>query len=118
VLAAVTFALAAAVAYPATLIGAWFPEARPLMVSLSRATFFLAPGLVALDQMSGNAREAVRANPLTGLFESYRSVFVDGATPELWQLAIPLGAAALLLALFVPLFRHEQAHLPKLVGME
>lgn len=115
VLLAVTFLLALAAAYPAALAGLWFPDARPLLVNIARATFFIAPGVVALDQVRGAANEWLRANPLTGLFESYRSVFLDGQSPAAWQIVLPCAAAALLLALFVPLFRREEPHMAKLV---
>ena len=118
VLVAINFLLAMAVAYPATIAGVWFPQARPLLISLARATFFIAPGLIALDQVRGATQDWLRVNPLTGLFESYRSVFLEGQSPAAWQLMIPLAAAALVLAVFVPLFRREQTHLPKLLGME
>jgi ABC-type polysaccharide/polyol phosphate export permease len=115
VLLAVSFLLALAAAYPAALAGLWFPDARPLLHNLARASFFIAPGVVALDQVHGAANEWLRANPLTGLFESYRSVFLEGQSPAAWQLLLPCGAAALLLVLFVPLLRREEPQMAKLV---
>jgi lipopolysaccharide transport system permease protein len=111
----VSFLLALAAAYPAALIGLWFPGARPFMVNLSRALFFVAPGVVALDQVHGAANDWLRANPLTGLFESYRSVFLEGHSPAAWELLFPTLAAAILLALFVPLCRREEPQMAKLV---
>lgn len=118
VLVAVNFLLAVAVAYPATIAGVWFPQARPLMISLARATFFVAPGLIALDQVRGATQDWLRINPLTGLFESYRSVFLEGHSPAAWQLLIPLAAAAVVLLVTLPLFRREQAQIPKLLGQD
>lgn len=115
VLVAVTFAVAVALAYPVALIGLWFPETRGVMLSFTRAAFFLAPGVVALDEVAGDTREWLRANPLTGLFEAYRSVFLEGVSPAAWELLVPCGFAAVTLALFVPLFRHEGPQFAKLV---
>jgi ABC-type polysaccharide/polyol phosphate export permease len=115
VLLAVSFLLALAAAYPAALAGLWFPDARPILVNLARALFFVAPGVVALDQINGAAHDWLRANPLTGLFESYRSVFLEGHSPAAWELLFPCFAAAILLVLFVPLCRREEAHMAKLV---
>ncbi len=115
VLLAATFLLAVAAAYPAALIGVWYPNARPFLVSLARAAFFVAPGFVALDQIHGDAREWLRLNPLSGIFESYRSVFVDGASPAAWELLVPLATALLVLAALVPVFRREAPHLAKVV---
>jgi ABC-type polysaccharide/polyol phosphate export permease len=63
-----TFIFAAAVAYPAALIGLWVPDMRAFVVSFVRTLFFLAPGLVALNRIRGTTGEIVHLNPLTGLF--------------------------------------------------
>ena len=54
-------------------------------------------------------------NPLTGLFESYRAALLYGHAPAAWELLYPLGIAAVLLAVFLPIYRSEQRHLAKLV---
>jgi lipopolysaccharide transport system permease protein len=115
VLLAVTLLLAIAVAYPAALFGLWFPQLRPFAVSTVRAAFFLAPGMVALDQIHGRTADWIRANPLTGLFEAFRSVFLDGAAPAWWELAYPTATALALLLVFVPLFAREQRHFAKVL---
>jgi lipopolysaccharide transport system permease protein len=116
VLLAVTFALALALAYPASLVGAWAPDMAPFATSGVRTLFFLAPGLVALPDVTGTAHELLPINPLTGLFESYRSVFLEGAAPAAWELAVPLGAALAVLAVSVPLYRREQRHFAKVLA--
>src|SRR5215210_852801 len=93
VLVATTFLVAVATAYPVALIGLWFPDTRPIMVSLTRAAFFLAPGVVALEQISDETSDWLRANPLTGLFEAFRSVFLYGHSPAAWQLLLPCAYA-------------------------
>lgn len=115
VLLAATFVLAVAAAYPAALIGLWYPNARPFMVSLARAAFFVAPGFVALAQIHGRAHDWLRLNPLSGIFESYRSVFLSGASPAAWALLVPFAMALIVLALLVPVFRREAPHLAKVM---
>lgn len=115
VVLAVTLVLGVAVAFPVTLIGVWAPDLRGLMLSLVRAAFFLAPGLVTLAKISGRTNDLVRLNPLTGLFEGMRHAVLYGSTPPAWTLLYPLAAAALLLAVFVPVYRREQAHFAKVV---
>jgi lipopolysaccharide transport system permease protein len=110
-----TFVVAVATAYPVALLGLWFPDARPVMLSFTRAAFFLAPGVVALDQISGETGDWLRANPLTGLFEAFRSVFLDGESPAAWELLLPCAYAVVALTLFVPLFRREGPQFAKLV---
>ena len=104
-----------ACAYPASLIGLWFSDLRPFVVSFVRTAFFLAPGLVVLADITGRANDLVKLNPLTGVFEAYRDVFMYGERPALWELGIPLAWALALFAAFVPLYRREQRQFAKLV---
>ena len=84
-------ALAVAVAYPAALFALWFPDLRPFLVSVMRTLFFLAPGLVPLSQIYGYTDDVLKANPLTGLFESYRAVLQYGEAPEWLDARLPAG---------------------------
>jgi ABC-type polysaccharide/polyol phosphate export permease len=112
---AATLAIALSFAYAATLVGVWFPDLRIFAVSLLRTLYFVAPGLVALSEISGRANDLLKINPLTGLFESWRDVLLYGQSPAAWELAIPFGFAAVALALLVPVYRHEQVHFAKVV---
>jgi lipopolysaccharide transport system permease protein len=112
-LVVVTMACAAAVAYPAALIGLWFREMHNFVVSGVRTLFFLAAGLISLDAVHGTARELLPLNPLTGIFESYRSVLIRGESPAWWHLLYPLAFAGLLLAVFLPIYRREQPQFAK-----
>ena len=111
----VNILLAVAAAYPAILLGIWLRELRTFVVSFVRTLFFLGPGLVPLEQTSEGVREVLRLNPLTGLFEAYRDVFLNGETPAAWELVYPLCAAVILLAVFVPVYRVEQRQFAKVV---
>jgi lipopolysaccharide transport system permease protein len=111
----VNFALAVAFAYPAALLTIWVPDLRPFVLSFIRTLFFVAPGLVALQDIEGTTQDLVKINPLTGLFEAYRDALLYGQAPEAWELLVPLTAAALLAAVFVPMYRSEQRHLAKVL---
>jgi ABC-type polysaccharide/polyol phosphate export permease len=113
---AVTLLLALGVAWPAALLGLWFPSIKPLAAQGMRILFFAAPGLIALSEVSDEVRRWIVLNPLTGLFESFRHVFLYGTSPEWWQLAYPAGVALALIAAFLPLYRREQRHFAKLVS--
>jgi lipopolysaccharide transport system permease protein len=113
---AATVALSTALAYPAALLGVWYPEMVPFVVSLVRALFFLAPGLVALDAITGTARDVLPYNPFTGIFEAFRDALLYGQAPAAWELLVPLGVAALIMAVAIPIYRRDQEHLAKLVG--
>jgi ABC-type polysaccharide/polyol phosphate export permease len=113
---AATVAFSVALAYPTSLIGIWYPEIVPFAVSLVRALFFVAPGLVALDQVAGTTRDLLPLNPLTGLFESFRDALLYGQAPAAWELLVPAAATLLVLGVSLPAYRRDQAHLAKLVG--
>lgn len=115
VVLAETLILGVAIAYPTTLIGIWAPDLRGLMLSLVRAAFFLAPGLVTLDAIVGRTNTVMRFNPLTGLFEAMRHAVLYGSAPPAWTLLYPLAFAALLLAIFLPVYRREEGHFAKVV---
>jgi ABC-type polysaccharide/polyol phosphate export permease len=111
----VSFYLAVAAAYAASLLGIWLREFRPFLLSFVRMLFFLGPGLVPLSQTSTSVRRLLELNPFTGLFESYRDIFLTGRTPAAWQLIYPVAIASLVLAVFVPLFHAEQRQFAKVL---
>lgn len=109
-----TLAVGASFAYPASLFGFWFPSLTPFAGQLMRALFFLASGLVALEEITGEANEVLRLNPLTGLFEGYRDALLYGETPAPWELLYPIGVALAVAAVFLPIYRREQRHFAKI----
>lgn len=115
VMLAVTFVLAVAFAYPTSLIGLWMPDVYPFVISGVRTMFFLAPGLVALDEVYGYTHDVLLFNPMTGIFEGFRAILIDGTAPALWHVLVPLGFAVVILAVFVPVYRREQRHFAKLL---
>ena len=110
---AVNILFALACAYPAALFGIWFRDLIPFALSAMRVAYFLAPGVIALSEIPGDANTLVRFNPLTGLFEAYRDALLYGHAPAAWELLIPMAFSAAMLAAFVPVFRSEQRHLAK-----
>lgn len=112
---AMNLVFAMAVAYPATLAGLWVRDLRPFIVSFVRTLFFLAPGLVALDQIPDSVHTLVKLNPLSGIFEAYRSVLLYGHAPAPWEILYPLAVAGAIVALFVPIYRREQGHMAKVI---
>jgi len=110
-----TVVLAFGAAWPAALLGLWFPTLKLFTSQALRMLFFAAPGLVALAEVSDDVRDWIVLNPLTGVFESFRDVFLYGDAPALWQVAYPVATGALLSLLFIPVYRREQRHFAKLV---
>ena len=116
VLIVATLMLAFGAAWPSALLGLWVPTVKTFASQALRVLFFAAPGLVALAEMSDDVRRYIVFNPFTGLFESYRHVFLYGDSPEFWELAYPVGAGLLLTLVFLPVYRREQRHFAKLVS--
>lgn len=102
-------------AYIGTLFGTWYRELSTFFVSGVRIMLFLAPGVVALSEITGRANDLVRINPLTGLFEAYRSVIIAGEAPALWEFGYPLVFSVIVFAICVPLMGREAPHLAKIV---
>lgn len=111
----VNILLAIASAYAATLFGIWLRELRAFVASFVRILFFLGPGLVPLEETSEGVRDILRLNPLTGLFEAYRDVFLNGETPAVWELLYPLVTVLILFLVFVPIYRVEQRQFVKVI---
>jgi lipopolysaccharide transport system permease protein len=107
--------VAIAAAYAASLLGLWLRELRLFLLSFVRMLFFLSPALVPLSETSSNVRGLLRLNPLTGLFEAYREIFLMRQAPSAWQLLYPVAIASILLLAFVPLYRTEQGQFAKVV---
>lgn len=111
----VTFLLGVACAYGASLFGIWYPDLRALAISAVRALFFLAPGLIALADIDGRANDLLKLNPLTGLFEAYRSIFLYGNSPAAWQIVYPVLWALALLGVLLPVYAREQRQFAKML---
>jgi lipopolysaccharide transport system permease protein len=111
-----TAAFALSLAFPATLLGVWYPEYAPFVGSLVRAIFFLAPGLIALDEITGAISDVMPFNPLTGIFELFRHALLFGDSPPAWEIFSPLIATAVILALGITLYRREEPYMAKLIG--
>jgi ABC-type polysaccharide/polyol phosphate export permease len=107
--------LAVAAAYAASLLGLWLRELKPFLLSFVRMLFFLSPGLVPLSETSPHIRSLLRLNPLTGLFEAYRAIFLTGRAPDAWELLYPTLIGAVMLVVLVPLYRIEQRQFAKVV---
>lgn len=111
----VNLLLAVAMGYPAALFGVWLRELKAFGLSFVRVLFFLGPGLVPLQETSHGIRNVLRLNPLTGLFQAYRDVFMNGQRPAAWELAYPFAIALILLVAFVPAYWFEQRQFAKVV---
>jgi lipopolysaccharide transport system permease protein len=116
VVVAVNVLLAVALAYVASLVGIWFSDLRQFAISAVRTLFFLAPGLVPLSLIGGRANDLLRLNPLSGVFEGYRSVLLYGTRPSAWELLVPTAISLVVLAIALPIYVSEQKQFAKVVA--
>jgi ABC-type polysaccharide/polyol phosphate export permease len=73
-------------AYPMSVWGLSYRNLPGVMNNLLRLWFYLSPGIWTLELIANRRaliRTAVLLNPLTGLFESYRRVLIQGRLPGL-----------------------------------
>ncbi len=112
---AVTLFFSVACAFPAAMIGLWLPELSPFMVSAARATYFVAPGLIALSNIHGRTHDLLLINPLTGLFEAFRDALLYGRAPMAWELLYPAAFGVVLIALVSPVWRRDAPHFAKVL---
>jgi lipopolysaccharide transport system permease protein len=69
--------LALGLAYPAAVWGLYFQNLSNFSGNFIRMWFYLSPSLWTLDEVQNETyRTIIRINPLTGLFEGYRAVFL------------------------------------------
>jgi ABC-type polysaccharide/polyol phosphate export permease len=113
---AVLVALCAGASYVSAVFGLRFPDVRPAAQNLIRLGFFASAGLVRPSDAPSESLEIVlQANPLTGVFESFRAIFLRADAPQAADLLYPLAIAILLFVIGVPLYRRAQASFAKLI---
>jgi lipopolysaccharide transport system permease protein len=107
-------ALCAAGGYVSAVFGVRFPDVRPAAQNLIRLGFFASAGLVQPSDAPSRALEMVlRANPLTGVFESFRAIFLRAEAPQATDLLYPLAIAVVLFMIGLPLYRRAQLSFAK-----
>jgi lipopolysaccharide transport system permease protein len=115
VVLSVTVLLALAGSYAAALVALWATDLKSFLLAAVRAAFFLAPGIVAYEQLPQRAQDLVVLNPLSGIFEGWRAVLLHGEAPAAWHLLVPLAAAIMVLGVAYVLFQREQPHYAKVL---
>jgi ABC-type polysaccharide/polyol phosphate export permease len=83
VVIAVQLVFTLGLSYPAAVWGLNYRNLPGLFGNVLRLWFYLSPALYEISRFHGWMRTAMRLNPLTGLFESYRGALgVAGFTPD------------------------------------
>ncbi len=95
-------------AYLLTLLGLYFPDLRGAVQNLIRLGFFASTALVGTRDLPERFDLLLRANPVSGIFESFRAIVVYGQAPNPADLAYPLAVGLVLNVVGVALYRRRQ----------
>lgn len=102
--------------YLAAVFGLRFPSLRPAAQNLIRLGFFASAGLFRpIDAPHSLLRTVLEANPLSGIFESFRAVILRGQAPAMGDLLYPFAVGLALLAVGVRIYNHVQRDFAKRV---
>lgn len=117
--------LTAGPAYLMTMFGLYFPDFRGVALNLVRAGFFLSTALIPLSKVPGDALpRLIRANPFSGIFDSFRAVFgvfltnrepgeLVGHAPRPYDLIYPAVVGVVLLVAGVAVYRWRESRIAK-----
>lgn len=99
-----------------SIVGVRWQASRAVVGNLVRISLFTSSALVGVDEVDvGWQRAALRANPMTGIFESLRAVLINRAWPAGIDLLYPIAAGLILVALGLVVFRRHEQQLARLV---
>lgn len=101
-------------AYLSSVVGLYFPSMRGPIQNLIRASFFVSSGLISVSAIPGDTLpDLIRANPLTGIFDSFRAVFLHSTSPDAWDLLYPVLAGVIFLLVGGGVYRWRRWEFPK-----
>lgn len=101
-------------AYLATLLGLYFPDYRAFSQSVTRIGFLASTALVPLKKVPGDRLpRLIGANPMSGVFDAFRDIFLQARAPQLTHLAYPTVFGLLLAVLGAALYRWREPQFAK-----
>jgi ABC-type polysaccharide/polyol phosphate export permease len=111
---AVLGVLTAGASYIAAVFGLYFPDFRSVVQSVIRVLFFMSTGLVRFRRVPGEELpQLLKANPLSGIFDSVRSVIIAGEAPAPRDVLYPLAVGVILLVAGWSMYRWRAPHFAK-----
>ncbi len=114
VIVAVLALLCIGPAHVAAVFGVYFPDFRSVVSNLFRVGFLASTALVRPRLVPGkNLPRILKANPLSGIFTSFRRVVLHGQAPRRFDLIYPSVLGAVLLVIGVAVYRWRQDQFAK-----
>lgn len=106
--------LTAGPVYLGAVYGLYLPDFRGAAQNLVRMSFLASTGLVALGKIPGDSLPRLfRANPLSGVFDGFRAVLIDGRGPDAGDVLYPAGVGAVLLVVGAVVYRWRERDFAK-----
>jgi lipopolysaccharide transport system permease protein len=84
----------------------FFRDVRFVIPLLLQIWMYASPVIYPADLVPERWRILYFLNPMAGIIDSYRRVWVYGQEPLLWTLAVGAGVSILLLLIGYPVFKH------------
>lgn len=106
---------ASAIALVLSSLAVQFRDLTHIVPNLLMMWFYLTPVIYTMELVPPRLRTALGLNPLTGLINGYRRIFVEGAPPQLGWLCGFLAMSVCALVLALALFRSRRDLYPELV---
>lgn len=92
-------------AYLAAVFGLYFPDYRGAIVAVLPMGFLASTAVIPAKKIPGDRLPAlIQANPVSGLFDSFRAVVMQGRSPRAVDLLYPLAIGVVLLIAGVALY--------------
>jgi len=106
--------LSAGPTYLGVVFGLYFPDYREIVRNLIRLGFFASSALVPISEIPGdNLPLVLEANPMTGIFDSFRAIMLFEHAPSFRDIAYPSTVGVVLLLVSLAIYRRYQSEFPK-----
>lgn len=100
--------------YLAAVFGIYFPDYRSTVANLIRLGFLGSTALVAQEQIKGDQMaRAIKLNPASSVFDSFRDVFLEGRAPTMRHLLYPFFVGVALIVIGVLVYKWREADFAK-----
>ncbi|MFN2589884.1 MAG: ABC transporter permease [Actinomycetota bacterium] len=114
VVVAILLLLTTAGSYIGALLGLYLPDFRGAIQNLLRVSFFASTGLYTHRQIPGDTLPGlITANPLSSVFDGFRSSILFGLPPNIFDLVYPTAFGLVALAVGMALYRWREREFAK-----
>lgn len=114
VIIAILLLLTTAGSYIGALVGLYLPDFRGAIQNLLRVSFFASTGLYTHGDIPGDTLpKLITANPLSSIFDGFRTSILTGRPPNTFDLVYPTAVGLVALAVGMALYRWREREFAK-----